>query len=323
MSEFDLISKLQKIICPEPVAGRSSCVLGIGDDAALIEIPPGRQLVVTTDTLVEGVHFLRDCSAQDLGHKALAVNLSDLASMGAEPAWFFLALTLPAIDSSWVESFAQGMAKLAETAGIELAGGDTTTGPLSITVTALGLVETGKALTRAGAREGDLIVVSGVLGAAAFALRALSNGAQPDAVSRRSLDRPTPRLELGRCLQGLATACIDLSDGLLADLGHILHRSGKGAEIELERLPRPGCLDSLDDAERLQLQTAGGDDYELCFTVPVQRQTELDQVARESGTRLTVIGKITGSGELRCKTRNGDDYLPSLLGYEHFSEGRK
>ena len=157
--------------------------------------------------------------------------------MGAEPAWFFLALTVPAIDSSWLDSFAQGIAVLAAQAGIELAGGDTTAGPLSITITALGLVEPGKALTRAGAREGDLVVVSGELGAAAFALKALANGDMPDAASRSALDRPQPRLELGRRLQGLATSCIDLSDGLLADLGHILRASGTGAEIELERLP--------------------------------------------------------------------------------------
>jgi len=323
MSEFDLIRRLQEIICVNPAAEPAGCVIGIGDDAAVLAVPPHRQLVVSTDTLVEGIHFRPQTLARDLGHKALAVNLSDLASMGAEPAWFFLALTVPAIDSSWLDSFAQGIAVLAAQAGIELAGGDTTAGPLSITITALGLVEPGKALTRAGAREGDLVVVSGELGAAAFALKALANGDMPDAASRSALDRPQPRLELGRRLQGLATSCIDLSDGLLADLGHILRASGTGAEIELERLPGSDSLVGLDEAERLELQTSGGDDYELCFTIPPHREAELAHIAEQTDVRLTVIGEITAAPGLRCKTRQGGVYLPPGKGYEHFSMDSK
>ena len=231
VSEFDLIRRLQEIICIKPSVSRPGPVVGIGDDGAVLALPANSQLVVSTDTLVENVHFLCESSATDLGHKALAVNLSDLAAMGAEPAWFFLALTLPEIQPDWLEDFAQGMAGLAEDAGIQLAGGDVTSGPLSITITVLGLVESGQALRRTGARAGDLIVVSGTLGDAALALQAIAAGGSPDTVSGVALNRPIPRLELGLQLRGLASSCIDVSDGLLADLGHILLASGKGAEI--------------------------------------------------------------------------------------------
>jgi len=317
-SEFELIRRLQEIISIERVAGRPSCIIGPGDDAAVLSIPRDRQLVVSTDTLVEGIHFFPGTAARDLGYKALAVNLSDLAAMGAQPAWFFLALTIPVFDSGWLESFALGMAGLAGDAGIALAGGDTTSGPLSVTITALGLVELGQALTRAGAMDGDLVVVSGTLGEAACARKALAAGAVPETASRKALDHPTPRLELGRRLQACATSCIDVSDGLLADLGHILLASGKGAEIELESLPCAASLLGLDETERWELQTAGGDDYELCFTIPSERQPELKLIAQESGTRLTVIGKITAAPELRCLNREGGIHSPGKKGYDHF-----
>jgi thiamine-monophosphate kinase len=319
MAEFDLIRRLRQIISAGPQTGQSSCVIGMGDDAAVLAVPQDRQLVVSTDTLVEGVHFRPQVPAMDLGHKTLAVNLSDLAAMGAEPAWFFLALTLPEIDSAWLDQFARGMANLAENSGIELAGGDTTSGPLSITITALGLIESGQALTRSGARAGDLVVISGIPGCAAMAHKALARGEQPDETARRALDRPLPRLELGRRLLGLATSCIDLSDGLLADLGHILQASSKGAEIELERLPGSACLDDLALEDRLELQTAGGDDYELCFTIPPNRAEELERLASVSGSGLTVIGKITASPGLTCKAPDGRFFLPSGTGYQHFS----
>lgn len=319
MSEFDLIRQLQKIISFEPRPGALSSVVGIGDDAAVLELPPGRQLIVTTDTLVEGVHFPPHTAPGDLGHKSLAVSLSDLASMGAEPAWFFLALTLPGIDSAWTDAFAQGMAELAENTGIELAGGDTTSGPLSITVTALGLVETGQALKRSGAREGDIIVVSGSLGGAAFALKKIAAREVPDAACAEKLYRPDPRLGLGSRLHGLATSCIDLSDGLLADLSHVLHASGKGAEIHLECLPSPECMVNLNEKERLELQTSGGDDYELCFTIPRHREPELAVIESETGIRLTVIGEINATLKLRCFTGGGEVFDASSKGYEHFS----
>ncbi len=320
MSEFDLIRRLQDIFRVGPGDGSPACVIGIGDDGAVLDIPEGNQLVVTSDTLVEAVHFSTGTDAANLGHKALAVNLSDLASMGAEPAWFFLAITLPTPDLSWLNLFAQGMADLARSTGITLAGGDTTSGPLSITITAMGLVESGQALTRGGARNGDLIVVSGCLGDAAHALAMLQSGEPPDPASRAALECPEPRLQLGRRLRGLATSCIDISDGLIADVGHILEASAAGAEIDIERLPCSAQLAGLPGAQKWELQTAGGDDYELCFTLPECRQDELDEIARESGGQLTIIGKINTSGVLVCRMGDGTEYTPRARGYNHFPE---
>jgi thiamine-monophosphate kinase len=318
MSEFELIRRIREIVATSPSGKLKQAVIGIGDDGAVLDVPADRQLVVSTDTLVEGIHFLPEVSARDLGHKSLAVNLSDLASMGAEPAWFFLNITLPGSDSNWLDEFAQGMAELAKAEGILLAGGDTTTGPLSVTITALGLVEKGRALTRAGAHTGDLVVVSGCLGTAAFSLKSIASGNQPSAQIRTALNRPVPRVSLGRGLVGLATACIDISDGLLADLGHLTGASDKGAEIELERLPYSDALKSLDVSERLRLQTAGGDDYELCFTIPGQRLSELEPLSRQSGIALTVIGKITSASEIVCTREDGSIFIPSSTGYQHF-----
>ncbi len=321
MSEFDLIRRLHERINGVDAAVSSACIVGIGDDGAVLDIPSDRQLVVTVDTLVEGVHFPSTTDVQRLGHKALAVNLSDLASMGAQPAWFFLALTLPAPDLSWLDSFTQGMGDLARSAGIVLAGGDTTAGPLSVTITAMGLVEPGMALTRDGARNGDLVVVSGQLGDAAYALELLKAGGMPDYHSRAALENPEPRLKLGRRLRGLATSCIDLSDGLVADLGHILKASAVGAEIKLDLLPGSAGLANLPEGQRWQLQAAGGDDYELCFTIPANRRNELDRVATECGSPLSVIGEITASGELVCLMDNGNVFVPQGRGYDHFNSG--
>ncbi len=320
MSEFDLIRQLHERING---GGSSACVVGIGDDGAVLEIPRDRQVVVTTDTLVEGVHFLTTTDAQRLGHKALAVNLSDLASMGAQPAWFFLALTLPAPELSWLESFARGMGDLAQSAGIALAGGDTTSGPLSITITAIGLVEPGKALTRDGARKGELVVVSGYLGDAAHALEIIQAGGMPGPASRAALECPEPRLQLGRQLRGLATSCIDISDGLVTDLGHVLEASAAGAEINIDLLPRSASLAGLPGAQRRQLQICGGDDYELCFTIPGSRREELDRIAKECACPLTVIGKINASDELVCTMADGAVFVPQGRGYDHFPENIK
>lgn len=320
MSEFELIRRLQGFFKATPGAGSPACVVGIGDDGAVLDIPEGKQLVVTSDTLVEAVHFPTGTDAANLGRKALAVNLSDLASMGAEPAWFFLALTLPLPDQSWLDLFAQGMAELAQSTGITLAGGDTTSGPLSITITAMGLVESGQALKRNGARNGDLVVVSGCLGDAAHALAIMRSGETPDPASRAALECPEPRLQLGRLLRGLATSCIDISDGLIADIGHILEASAAGAEIDIERLPCSVQLAALPEAQKWELQTAGGDDYELCFTLPECRQDELDKIARESGSPLTIIGKINTSGTLVFRMADGTEYIPRTSGYNHFPE---
>ena len=318
MSEFDLIKHLRERINVVDGDGPFACVVGIGDDGAVLDIPPDRQVVVTTDTLVEGVHFLNTTGAQSLGHKALAVNLSDLAAMGAQPAWFFLALTLPAPDLSWLESFARGMGDLAQSVGVVLAGGDTTLGPLSITITAIGLVEPGTALTRDGARNGELVVVSGQLGDAAHALEILKAGGMPSPKSRAALESPEPRLQLGRQLRGLATSCIDISDGLVADLGHILEASVAGAEINIDLLRCSASMAGLPGGQRRQLQTSGGDDYELCFTIPVNRREELDRIAKECACPLSVIGKINTSLELVCTLNDGNVFVPQGGGYDHF-----
>lgn len=318
MAEFDLIRRLQETICDAQAAWRDRCVLGIGDDAALLAPPPGKQLAVCTDTLVEGVHFPRGTAAASIGHKALAVNLSDLAAMGAEPAWFFLALTLPDDDAEWLEPFAGGMARLAAASSVYLAGGDVTSGPLNVCITAVGLVEEGEALTRSGGRAGDLVVVSGYPGAAARALEAMQSGDPVDDRDLAALEFPQPRLQLGRALRGLATACIDLSDGLLADLAHVLEASGCGAELDLSRLPCPERMAGTADDARWQWQLSGGDDYELCFTLPEAGLDRLDGLRRDTGLELSVIGRLTAGHDLFVRAPDGSRYRPQRTGWVHF-----
>ncbi|MGD8930541.1 MAG: thiamine-phosphate kinase [Lysobacterales bacterium] len=318
LSEFELIGRLQELICIPGSDAGPGCAVGIGDDAAVVDVPEGRQLVVCTDTLVEGVHFLSGTPAGAVGHKALAVNLSDLAAMGAEPAWFFMGLTLPSGDSAWLESFAHGVSDLARAARVTLAGGDVASGPLNVCITALGLVESGAALTRSGARPGDLVVVSGEPGRAAHALAVLQAGGEPEAADRAALDLPQPRLALGRALRGVATACIDVSDGLLADLGHILESSGTGARIEAARLPVPDGLSGLPEDLRWRLQLSGGDDYELCFTVAPESRARLPDIARDCEVGLNVIGEITPGDGLRVEGRDGRPVDTSHPGYRHF-----
>jgi thiamine-monophosphate kinase len=323
MPEFDLIGSLQQKIClpaDEAVAG---CSIGIGDDCAVFEVPSGHELLVCTDTLVEGVHFPRATRPEAIGHKALAVNLSDLAAMGAQPAFFLMALTLPSANPAWLESFSQGMARLARQSRIQLSGGDTTSGPLSITVTALGLVEKGRALLRSGASPGDLVVISGRPGAAANALGAIQRGLEPESSDNKALAFPVPRLALGRALVGLATSCIDLSDGLAADLGHILEQSGVGAVIELKLLPCPDSLAKQTGEQRWPVQLAGGDDYELCFTIPPDESSQLAAIARSSGVELTIIGAIVESPGLVLKTPGGLQFEPVSSGYQHFACGEE
>jgi len=318
MPEFDLISRLREIICIPPGSPVARCEVGIGDDAAVLGVPSDHELVVCVDTLVEGVHFPANTAAAAIGHKALAVNLSDLAAMGAVPSWFLMALTLPSENRAWLDEFAGGMAELAGRSGITLAGGDTSSGPLSISITALGLVEKGKALTRSGACPGDLLVVSGTLGSAANALRMLREGNSPCAADQRALDLPVPRLDTGRALQGLATSCIDLSDGLVADLGHILEQSGAGASIELGHLPTPASLEALPETTRWPLQLSGGDDYELCFTVTPGSEKKLMDISLATGVELTVIGTINGRSGVELITPQGENYRLESTGYLHF-----
>lgn len=310
MAEFELIERYFSALTP----GNSGVRLGIGDDAAILETPSNRQLVMTLDTLVGGRHFFCDTDPANLGHKALAVNLSDLAAMGAEPVWALLSLTLPEADEGWLSAFAEGFRQLALRHGVSLVGGDTCRGPLSISVQLTGLVAPGQALLRRGARPGDRIFVTGPLGDAALALKRLQAGEEVPQWQRLRLEKPEPRLAEGAALLGIASACIDLSDGLVADLGHLCANSGCGALVAFSRLPRSSLqeeyLDSTGDRQPL---LAGGDDYELCFTVPCERLDAL----RESGVHCFEIGEIVAGSGVRLLDENGAE-LPPFHGFDHF-----
>lgn len=312
--EFDLIARIRA-----RVATRADVVLGIGDDAALLAPPPGRQLVVTADTLNDGVHFPRGTSPADVGWKALAVNLSDLASMGAEPAWCTLSLSLPQSDPAWIEGFLDGFLDLAGQHGIALVGGDTTRGPLSIAVTAMGLVEPGRALRRDGARVGDEVWVTGTLGDAAGGLALLDR--EPVPALRARLDRPTPRVAAGRALFGIATACVDVSDGLLADLGHVCARSHVAAHIDVDALPASAALrEAFGEADRIALQASGGDDYELCFTAPADAGADIGAVWAQLGLRFTRIGRIVAGEGVHPVDAKSQPWSSPRRGYDHFAE---
>ena len=309
--------------------------LGIGDDAALLDLPPGESLAVTTDTLVADRHFPHDALPFDIGWKALAVNLSDLAAMSATPVGVTLALTLPAADEAWLAAFAEGFFALADAHGVPLIGGDTTRGPLSITVTALGSVPPAQALRRDGAQPGDLIYVSGTLGDGGLGLALTQNSLhdvhlpplhQAHVLAR--LHRPTPRLALGLALRGIASAAMDVSDGLVQDLGHLLKASGGlralGATLTLERLPLSPAMQYLaGEGEALQQLVldwalAAGDDYELLFTVPVARQQHVEALGRELELPLTQIGVVGASAELCLSWRAAPYHHGELSGYRHF-----
>ena len=318
--EFDLIQRIR-----QRAGTRDDVVLGIGDDAALLQPPVGRQLVVAMDALNAGVHFPVDTAPADIGWKALAVNLSDLAAMGAEPAWCTLSLSLPEPDAAWLDAFLDGFLDLADRHRVSLVGGDTTRGPLSVCVTAHGFVEPGRALRRDGARIGDDVWVTGTLGDAAAALSRLlaSQGPVAEGESlaalRSRLDRPAPRVAVGLALAGIAHAAIDVSDGLLADLGHVAGASGVGACIEVDRLPASDALRlQYGQHERRAFQAAGGDDYELCFTAPQARREAVARVARATATSVTRIGTVLASGGVRAMDADGGDWRPARAGFDHF-----
>ena len=314
--EFDLIDAIRARVN----IARDDVVLGVGDDAALTRLAPDRQLVACSDTLVAGVHFPLDTAPEDLGWKSLAVNLSDLAAMGAAPAWALLALTLPRADARFVERFADGFAALARVHEVALVGGDTTQGSLSITVTALGMVPAGEALTRGGARVGDGVFVTGTLGDAGGALHQLQNHATPASALLARLNRPEPRLAEGMALRGIANACIDVSDGLLADLGHVCAASSVGAELDAEALPlSPALTAAFDPATCHELALTGGDDYELCFTAPVSRETEIAAKLEPAGCRATRIGRIVAGAGMRVLDAHGNEIEMTRAGWEHFS----
>jgi thiamine-monophosphate kinase len=315
--EFDLIRRFFL----EPSAKRAGTVLGIGDDCALLDCPPGMELAVTVDTLVSGIHFLPDVDPEKLGHKALAVNLSDLAAMGAKPAWCTLALTLPNVDEAWLSAFSRGFFSLANRFGIALVGGDTTRGPLSITLQALGLVPVGQALRRSGARPGDLIYVSGPLGSAGLGLR-MRQGLTTvfDAAAIGALECPEPRVALGERLRGLASACIDISDGLAADLGHLLSASQVGSTLNFDHIPLISCVSHfIYDTQNTDLPLTAGDDYELCFTVPMDRQARVDSLLQQLRLPGQCVGVIETTPGLRIQ-RHGQSIVLSNTGYDHFSQ---
>jgi thiamine-monophosphate kinase len=318
MTEFELI---RTFFARQDVA-RADVAAGIGDDAALLQPPAGQQLAVTSDLLVSGVHFLPDADPYLLGHKALAVNLSDLAAMGAEPAWFMLNLALPKADAAWLEPFCRGMFELAREHKVQLVGGDTSRGPLTIAIEAHGFVPAGQALRRSGAQAGDRIYVTGTLGDAALALRHRLGGIRlPEtdltAVAGR-MDRPTPRVREGLMLRGLAHSAIDISDGLLADLGHILEMSRVGARITLEKIPvSPVCRAHLRETG-WDTVLANGDDYELCFTVPEQHAAALEKLRPACGFHQ--IGVIETEPGLRIMDASGQPYQPRRSGHDHFAE---
>lgn len=318
MAEFALIDRIRARLPP----ARDDVLLGIGDDAALLRVPAGMALAVATDTLNAGVHFPHAATPAAIGWKALAVNLSDLAAMGATPAWCTLSLSLPLpqADAAWLDGFLDGFLALAREHGLALVGGDTTRGPLSICVTVHGFVDPRHALRRDGARLGDDVWVTGTLGDAALALAQLQAGGAADPALLARLDRPTPRIAFGSGLRGVAHACIDLSDGLLQDLGHVCRASGGGAEISLDALPASPALLSLSTAEtRIGGQATGGDDYELCFTASPSSRGAIAAIAASSGVPATRIGRIVAGAGVRALLGDGSEWLPPRGGYAHFS----
>lgn len=293
MDEFSIIKKF----FAQHSLTNDEIVVGIGDDAALISPPDGCELAITTDTLVNGVHFHHDAPVYDIGYKALAVNLSDLAAMGAYPKWILLALTLPTRDTAWLEKFSAGLFDLAQKYSVQLIGGDLTRGPLTISIQAIGIVPKGLALKRSGAKPGDLIYVTGTLGDAALSKYTLL---------------PTPQVQVGIALRGLASAAIDVSDGIAADIQHIMEMSHVGAKINVDLLPLSAELSSLEKNEALNFALNGGDDYQLCFTVPADKVNQLNI------SNITQIGIITAEPNLILHYQSGNQYHGPIHGYRHF-----
>jgi thiamine-monophosphate kinase len=329
MGEFELIDRYFRSAAAQMLQRRGDVALGIGDDAAVLEVPTGRQLVAAIDTMVEGRHFPAGCAASSIGHRALAVNLSDLAAMGADPAWFLLALTMPHADSGFLGEFARGLFELASQHGVALVGGDTTAGPLSMSVQVLGTVPLGTAITRSGGAPGDLLYVSGTPGDAAAGLQHLlqakPEGAGADALATEQqylLHRflyPEPRVQLGLALRGVASACIDVSDGLAADAGRLAAASGCGASIDMGQLPlSEALLLASGAAQACSYALTGGDDYELCFTVPLARRAQLESRLANVKCRVSCIGRLDEKLSLRIM-REGNPVECDTRGYDHFS----
>jgi len=318
-SEFDIINTYFSHI------GESSdwLITGVGDDAAVLEIDPEQQQLIAVDTLNAGMHFPIETPAAEIGYKALAVNISDIAAMGGQPLWFTLSLSLPDIDHDWLRGFSSGLSELANKNHLKLVGGDTTKGPLSITIQIAGVVPKGKALRRSGAKVGDGVYVSGTLGDAAAGLIVLQQSSKDYAPQQQvlidRLQRPSPRVELGLALRNLATSCIDVSDGLAADLGHILNASKVGAELTLEDIPlSPSIQQSgLESGSLYELALHGGDDYELCFTAPESKRPDVEALSQQTDCRISCIGKIIQENGLFTIVQ-GQRKAITKTGYDHF-----
>ncbi len=315
LGEFELIARYFT-----PPVRRAA--FGVGDDCALLAVAPGMTLAVSSDMLVEGRHFVSTVAPERLGHKALAVNLSDLAACGARPLAFTLALALPQADEAFLAPFARGLLALADRQGCELVGGDTTRGPLTIAITVFGEVATGAALLRSGARPGDDVYVSGTLGDARLALEVLRGTAdvpgEAFARIRRAMEEPEPRVALGLALAGNATSAIDVSDGLAGDFGHVLHRSGVAAVIDVDTLPRSADLATQPLWMQRECLLAGGDDYELVFTAPVERRDGVAKASALAATAVTCIGRIEPGSGLRFVDAAGREVKGPVTSFDHF-----
>ncbi|GHF81025.1 thiamine-phosphate kinase [Thalassotalea marina] len=321
MKEFDLIKTYFK----EQSVSRKDVLIGIGDDCALIAPSEKQNIAITTDTLVAGVHFPEDTPPRAIGHKAIAVNLSDLAAMGADPSWVSVAITLPNVDEEWVGEFCTGMFELCEYYNVQLIGGDTTQGPLSITVTAQGLVPHNQQITRSGAKAGDWVYVTGEIGGAALALQhyyqKLTLVPEVLRVVQERLDLPMPRVLAGQALRQYASSAIDLSDGLIADLTHICEASSVGANIILDKLPVPAeVLQVLGTEQAIDLALTGGDDYELLFTVNEDNKVGMETALTDMGIKLSCIGQLNGSQKITALL-NEKPVEIKAEGYQHFVDG--
>lgn len=314
--EFEIIDRYFKPLD----SSNPAVILGMGDDAAMVS--SHQTWVVTMDTLVAGTHFLHDDPPDTLGHKVLAVNLSDLAAMGATPTVFLLSLTLPQADEAWLEAFSQGMRRLASQYGVTLIGGDTTSGPLSITITAMGEVDPQYTLKRDAAIPGDDIYVTGDLGAAALFMLAHREGMALSAESTLACQTayrcPQPRVDIGKALGPIAHACIDISDGLASDLGHILKASRVGATLDVSAIPLAPALSALSRDRALHVALSGGDDYELCFTAPTSARVKIQDIQQRYGIPMTRIGEVTDDADKLTLMRDNDILQGSHHGWEHF-----
>jgi thiamine-monophosphate kinase len=319
LSEFQLIDRFFK---RSPRAA-GPVQLGVGDDCALLQPPSGELLAVSTDMLIEGRHFFAGADPYDLGHKALAVNLSDLAAMGAQPMSFTLALALPASDPHWLQPFSEGLFHLADAQGIELIGGDTTRGPLAISITVIGTVPNNMALKRSSAQAGDELWISGTLGDARLALDVLQNKCTlaPNLLAKSSerLHRPQPRVALGLALRGIANAAIDVSDGLLGDLGHLINQSSLSATLFADDLPFGEALISQTIDTRYALALNGGDDYELCFSAAADQHQAVIDAGQRSQTQVTCIGRLSKGSGIHVQDHQGNLISVINQSFDHFS----